>query len=267
MIPPAVITAWGRTRPWPTREQVEQDLLLARAMVEIYNHPVLRNELVFRGGTCLHQVHLPNPLRYSEDLDYVRRTHSPIGPTLDALREVASSIGLATRSTQVGKYPRIKLQAAATGSDRPLRIKLEINTYETSPARPAIQVPFAVDTGWFRGGCKLTTFVPAELVATKLRALYQRSKGRDVFDLWLALEQLRLEPADILECFAPYRPANYSSAAAIANLRGKLSSPSFRNDTDLLVTETPAGYDIDTAAERIIDQLLSRVAECQPPQT
>lgn len=113
MIPPAIITAWGQTRPWPTREQVEQDLLLARTMVEIYNHPVLRNELVFRGGTCLHQVHLPNPLRYSEDLDFVRRTHSPIGPTLDALREVASSIGLATRSTQVGKYPRITLQASS----------------------------------------------------------------------------------------------------------------------------------------------------------
>ena len=61
MIPAAAITAWGNTRPWPSREQVEQDLLLARTIVAIYDHPLLRKELVFRGGTCLHQVRLPSP--------------------------------------------------------------------------------------------------------------------------------------------------------------------------------------------------------------
>jgi len=48
VIPAAAITAWGNTRPWPTREQIEQDLLLARTIVEIYNHPLLAGELVFR---------------------------------------------------------------------------------------------------------------------------------------------------------------------------------------------------------------------------
>ena len=56
MIPAPAITAWGLTRPWPTRASIEQDLILARLIVEIYHHPALRDELVFRGGTCLHQV-------------------------------------------------------------------------------------------------------------------------------------------------------------------------------------------------------------------
>jgi predicted nucleotidyltransferase component of viral defense system len=79
VIPAPAITAWGLQRPWPNRAAVEQDLLLARTIVAIYEHPLLAEELVFRGGTCLHQVHLLTPRRYSEDLDFVRRTHARIG--------------------------------------------------------------------------------------------------------------------------------------------------------------------------------------------
>jgi len=84
VIPAPSITAWAITRPWPSRMAIEQDLLLARTVIAIYDHPRLRDELVFRGGTCLNQVHLPAPRRYSEDLDFVRRTHSGIGVVLDA---------------------------------------------------------------------------------------------------------------------------------------------------------------------------------------
>lgn len=45
MIPQAAITAWGTSCPWPSSEAVEQDLLLARAIVEVYRHPLLRDEL------------------------------------------------------------------------------------------------------------------------------------------------------------------------------------------------------------------------------
>ncbi len=65
MIPAANITAWSHVAPWPTDDQVEQDLVLSRLIVEIANHPVIGDELVFRGGTCLHKLALPEPLRYS----------------------------------------------------------------------------------------------------------------------------------------------------------------------------------------------------------
>ncbi|MDP9387627.1 MAG: nucleotidyl transferase AbiEii/AbiGii toxin family protein [Actinomycetota bacterium] len=88
MIPAAAITHWSRGAPWPPRDQVEQDLVLSRLICEIVNHEVLGDELVFRGGTCLHKVHLPHSLRYSEDLDYVRATDGPIGPYFDALSDL-----------------------------------------------------------------------------------------------------------------------------------------------------------------------------------
>ena len=64
MIPYDAVTAWGVGHPWPTREQVEQDLLLSRAICAIAADPYLGEELVFRGGTALHKLLLTEPLRY-----------------------------------------------------------------------------------------------------------------------------------------------------------------------------------------------------------
>ncbi len=55
MIPQANIVEWSSHVRWPTLEQVEQDLVLARLIVEIANDPYLGRELAFRGGTCLHK--------------------------------------------------------------------------------------------------------------------------------------------------------------------------------------------------------------------
>ena len=39
-----------------------------------------------------------------------------------------------------------------------------------------------MENSWFSGRCELTTYALEELLGTKLRALYQRAKGRDLFD-------------------------------------------------------------------------------------
>lgn len=258
MIPETAITAWGVHRPWPNRAAIEQDLLLARLIVAIYEHPFLREELVFRGGTCLHQVHLPQPLRYSEDLDFVRRTHDGIGPVFDALRAVADHLGLEVKGTDVGQHPKMRLRAPAEGAPGIwLRIKVEINTHETSPARNLERVPFSVASSWFTGQVDILTFSPAELVSTKLRALFQRRKGRDLIDLWLALTVLDLDPAEIVACFGPYRPEGYTRDRAIENLKEKVDNKSFRTDLDLLVTAWPAAYTVEAAANLIIDDVFS----------
>lgn len=94
MIAQAYLNQWATRAPWPVPAQVEQDLVLSRLIVEIAQHDLLGSELALRGGTCLHKLHLPQPLRYSEDLDYVRRTHSGIKPYLTALRDIATRVGL-----------------------------------------------------------------------------------------------------------------------------------------------------------------------------
>lgn len=196
MIPAADITAWGLRRPWVTRDQVEQDLLLERVIVEIARDPYLGSELVFRGGTCLHKLHLPTPWRYSEDLDYVRATDGPISPAVDALREVAARVGLTVGSVDIGPHPKVQFRAVADSGAR-LRVKIEMNTHERSPARPHVHRPLRLESRWWAGEADVLTFTAEELVATKLRAIHQRKKGRDLFDLWLALTELALDPDEI----------------------------------------------------------------------
>ena len=93
----------------------------------------------------------------------------------------------------------------------------------------------------------------------KIRALYQRNKGRDLFDLWLALTELGIEPMGILAAFSPYRPPGFTGTAAIANLQSKLGRSDFRHDLDPLVRNWPDRYDIDAAATLVITELLEKL--------
>jgi Nucleotidyl transferase AbiEii toxin, Type IV TA system len=91
VITEADIAHWRNHVPWEDPQQVEQDLVLSRLIIEFACHPLLGNELVFRGGTCFHKLWLDRPWRYSEDLDYVRRTEGGIGDIFTAIREVADA--------------------------------------------------------------------------------------------------------------------------------------------------------------------------------
>lgn len=88
MIPRDYITEWRAEAPWVQDFQVEQDLVISRALVEIFSHLFLREALAFRGGTALYKLHLKPAARYSEDIDLVQTRAEPAGPTMAALREV-----------------------------------------------------------------------------------------------------------------------------------------------------------------------------------
>ena len=91
MIPQPVLTQWRLGHPWPTDEQVEQDLLLSQLAILLASHPPLGDHLVWRGGTCLHKLHLPVARRYSEDLDYVLVGRpGPTGWLVDSIREAVA---------------------------------------------------------------------------------------------------------------------------------------------------------------------------------
>jgi predicted nucleotidyltransferase component of viral defense system len=140
-----------------------------------------------------------------------------------------------------------------------MRIKIEINTHERSTACGLIRLPYTVESPWWSGRAQVLTFAPEELVATKLRALHQRRKGRDLFDLWLALTQMSLDPDEILRCFEPYRPDGYTRDDALASFDEKVRHTGFRNDLTALVTDYPDGYSVDAAAALVRAALLQRV--------
>jgi len=251
------IAAWGITHPWADADQVEQDLLLSRTICAIADDPYLSRELLFRGGTALHKLHLPKALRYSEDLDYVRTTAGGIAQLTGTLLDLGRGLGFDVKS-RITEHPKVYWRTTSQAGN-PLRIKVEVNTHDRSPALPTICLPFEVASPGWSGTVEVPTFQLPELIATKLRALYQRSKGRDLFDMWLALTQTPLDPVQVLAAFAPYRPVGYTVRAAIANLQAKLADPDFRHDLDQLTAQPPIPYEPDAAAKLITDALLSKV--------
>jgi len=88
VIPRDFITEWRAEAPWVQDFQVEQDLVISRALVAIFSHPLLREALAFRGGTALYKLHLKPAARYSEDIDLVQTRPERAGAMMEALRAV-----------------------------------------------------------------------------------------------------------------------------------------------------------------------------------
>ena len=105
MIPAHNIVAWGNVVPWTDGRQIEQDLIISRALVEISSDPMLREALRFRAGTALKKLHFPASLRYSEDIDLVRTSQGPIGAE-SSIRSVACRFGAVTGAGAVRAEPR-----------------------------------------------------------------------------------------------------------------------------------------------------------------
>jgi len=257
MIPYNTITAWGVTHPWTTREQIEQDLLLSKAICDIFNHKFLSNELVFRGGTALHKLILNEPYRYSEDLDFVRVNPGGIGDIMGELIDLGKAEGYHVK-TRMGKFPKVFwLTKAQTGLD--IKIKIEINTYERYSALPLKIIRHEIKTEWFSSKADVKTYQNEEIAATKIRALYQRSKGRDLFDLWLLINELGIDEMLVYKAFSAYRPDGYNGTKAIKNLEEKLCDSLFQTDINNLVIAKAMNYQADEAAGVVITKFLSKL--------
>ena len=150
MIPTMHIIAWSRVAPWAAPRQVEQDLIISRAVVDLFDDEFLNEQLRFRGGTALHKLHFPSPLRYSEDIDLVRTTAGGIGPVLDRVRHVLGWLGEARyEATRVA--PKLMFRVEAEDGGEPLRLKVEINTREREVHDDPIEIDHTVDNPWFAG--------------------------------------------------------------------------------------------------------------------
>lgn len=88
MIPEMLLREWQNNKaPWTSSLMVEQDLIISRALVNLYEQPEIKENLVFRGGTALNKIYIEPASRYSEDLDFVQVKAAPIGPIVDAIRK------------------------------------------------------------------------------------------------------------------------------------------------------------------------------------
>jgi predicted nucleotidyltransferase component of viral defense system len=188
MIPQADITAWRAQVPWISDAQVEQDLLICRALVEIFSVTHLAEKLAIRGGTAIHKLFINPAARYSEDIDLVQMWPGPIGEILDGLHDVLDPVlGPPKRGASEGGVTLIYRMDSEIRPVVRMRLKVEINTREHFTLFGPQKRKLEIRSNWHTRKADLITYTLEELLGTKLRALYQRRKGRDLFDLWLGL--------------------------------------------------------------------------------
>lgn len=262
MISKDYITAWRSHSPWISDHQVEQDLIICRAIVEMFQVPEIGRRLAFRGGTALYKLHLRPPARFSEDIDLVQMASEPVGDTLDALRAVLDPwLGQPRRAFKEGRVNLAYRWLSEDQPPKPLRLKIEINSREHFTEHGHIRLPLELESEWWSGMTEVTTFTLDELLGTKLRALYQRRKGRDLFDLWYALSSGQASADRILACFSRYlreEGRQVSHAEFKNNLMRKLDNEQFRADITGLL-RPGLGWNIEDAGRFVMEHLLAKM--------
>ena len=260
--------------PWPTQRQVEQDLLLCRAMAALFNDRFLRTQIAMRGGTLLHKVHLAPASRYSEDIDLVVFGDRPEEHIRKALRRVLvdvvgnpqtsawGTLSLAIRN--VVKPSRVlRMTYSVPSISEPgttLDIVVEANVTERAPHRPIVEIPFE----FLFQGAPIKTLLNGydihEMLGTKMRALFQRRRGRDLFDLYWALTLANppVDPFTVIESFQHYlrQEGNVAGRAEFVSiLESHLADRGFCSDMDQLL-RSGATYDPHKAGEYVQAKLL-----------
>jgi len=140
-----------------------------------------------------------------------------------------------------------------------MKLKVEINSREHFVVHGYVRAPFAVASRWYAGTTEIPTYNLNELLGTKLRALYQRRKSRDLFDLAVALDHPEADPAAIVSAFAAYMDHGgraVTRAMFEKNLALKLGNRQFTADIAPLLA-AGRDWDMDAAAAKVGASLIA----------
>lgn len=262
MIPRAYIIEWANVVPWAEPRQIEQDLIITKALLHIYEHPILKETLAFRGGTALNKLIFKKPSRYSEDIDLVQVNTEPIGTTIDLLQEILNPwLGIPKRDASHGI---VTLSYRITSDDGfPIKLKIEINTREHFSILGFQKVSFSSSSTWYSGQVDILTYKIEELLGTKMRALYQRRKGRDLYDLHVILTEFQhLDLNEIIHCFTKYMRHAHQSISQkefLANIEKKLKNKEFLLDMQPLLPQRSQSFNPKEAYEYVKFKLLEKL--------
>jgi predicted nucleotidyltransferase component of viral defense system len=239
VIPQAHIIEWQAHVPWKSPDMVEQDLVICRALVEIFNEPYLSENLAFRGGTALNKLYLNPQPRYSEDIDMVQVESKPIKETINRIQKQLAFLNLHQVRQRLNNNTVVFKYDSESNPVSVLKLKIEINCREHFSILGFRQKEFDVNSEWFKGSCLLKTYMPEELLGTKLRALYQRRKGRDLYDIYKAMTTIKVDTKDLISSYREYMKFSVTTSPSrkqfIHNIEEKITDDEFLGDTKALI--------------------------------
>ncbi|MEA3376787.1 MAG: nucleotidyl transferase AbiEii/AbiGii toxin family protein [Chloroflexota bacterium] len=183
------IRSWADENAVPDLTLAELDYRLVHALRAIYADPFLRDRLYLKGGTALNKLYIPDQGRLSVDLDFnavgareqVLEERTQFSQhVMSALEHQDSGYDLTYRwryeqATVCARY------APLTGAARQ-RLKVEISFIERFAILGRKKRPLRISSS--AEPVRVNTYHLEELTSTKLRALYDRRSGRDIYDLF-----------------------------------------------------------------------------------
>lgn len=259
MIPEAHVHHWGTTHaPWVRPEFVEHDLILSRCLVELFSTPAIASRVNLRGGTALNKLFLQTNARFSEDIDLVQSEAEDNGPLIDAIRKRLDPLFGAAPKRKIGQGLTTLTYRFVSNEGTTLKLKIETNTREHRSLFPIRAFPFSVDSPWFQGAATVSSFCLEELLGTKLRALYQRRKGRDLYDFWAVGRECEFDSLRIVSAFHHYismQGLEILKSDFEKNLENKVEDALFRDDMPPLL-QSGVSYEVHEAYSWFCDAIL-----------
>jgi predicted nucleotidyltransferase component of viral defense system len=244
-------------------------------MVALFGDQFLSSQVAMRGGTLLHKVHLAPAARYSEDIDLVVVGTRPPDHIRRAIRRVLTEIlgtpkssgwdalKLAIRNTV--KPSRVLRMTYSSRSivepNRTLEIVIEANVTERKPHLPVVEMPFGFPFRDQTIQTRIKGFDIHEMLGTKMRALFQRKRGRDLFDLYWAMTKspTPVDPAAVVASFDHYLKREGTKAGQaefVGILEDHLRDRGFCSDMQPLLRPDIA-YDPQVAGKYLKTHLLN----------
>lgn len=169
----------------------EKDYFLAVVSKIIFDS-VLKNKLIFKGGTALHHVYLPQ-LRFSEDLDFSSNANKI---ELDEIKNIFSNYDFLEIKKDYVSGATVKIEklkyAGPLGQANSLKVEVDfLQNVILPPIEKDYENIFGVKT-------KVRVMDIREITAEKIRAMSDRARYRDYYDFVMILKKLQIDINEVL---------------------------------------------------------------------
>lgn len=175
---------------------IEKDYVLGWILIGIQDHPQTKDSWVFKGGTCLKKCFF-NKYRFSEDLDFTLLDSQQMkeGVLRPILKQISQSIyeqsGIEIPDNLISLEPHRSLSIQGKLSYRgPLKqpipypsIKLDLTANEQVVLNPEKRKIFHEYSDCPAETFQILSYSYEEIFAEKLRALVERARPRDLYDV------------------------------------------------------------------------------------
>ena len=262
------------TRIGSGRGAVEKDfvisclLLVLTKSVEVASY---RSQLAFRGGTCLKKVFFPKEMRFSEDLDFAGLPADRLESFYETMNSlVGKNVGVTTltNAKPVRRDARGLDFSVGYTSVLGQRNSIMFNLSTSKPIENLSRKRVDVSPYFSQLRPTIMSMSIEEMLAEKVRALLQRTKPRDVFDVWFLIEkkhthlhkQLLLEKLRRSYLATPpekkEQARRYDMRAIIKSMRERVTRKAWGNEIGgLLLRDIPDLQEIIESVESIIQDL------------